>query len=212
MTMGILDRILDGSTEKHIMDMGKEVIDQAVAANKILTKIINGSQDIDELREIERVADKKVFEITYSITAGAIAPNLIDDMIRFVDMEDDIVDTIYNLARAIIRYRRGRENNPYIKKNLLELSQLINSALVLLYEMHKSDSIITARTLRHKIYELENRGDEIKHAMLDHAFEADVDFRLFYHMQNVAYLADDVLDGCQDASDMIVSILRSIIT
>ena len=40
MTMGILDRILDGSTEKHIMDMGKEVIDQAVAANKILAKII----------------------------------------------------------------------------------------------------------------------------------------------------------------------------
>ncbi len=210
--MNILDRILDGSSEKHVMDRGKEIIDQAVAANKLLVKILNGSDDLESIKEIESLADKKVFEITYSITSGAIAPNIIDDMIRFVDMEDDIVDTIYNLARAVVRYRRNDKTDKYLRKNLLRLSDLINSALVLLYEMHKSETIVDARRLRTKISELEQKGDDIKDSMLDYAFEADLDFKLFYHMQNVAYLADDVLDGCQDASDMIVSIMRSIIT
>ncbi len=212
--MTILDRILGGSPEKQVLDRCKAIVDRAVEENKTLIKIINGSTDLKGLREIEQNSDREVFEISNSITTGAIAPNLIDDMLRFVRKEDDIVDTIFNLARAIVRYHGDDEaTEKYANKNLLQLSELINSALILLYEMHKVDTLDEARVLRAKIELIEQKGDDIKDAMLDYAYKSkDIDFRSFYYIQNVAYLADDILDGCEDSSDMIVSIMRSILT
>ncbi len=212
--MSVLDRVLDGSSEKHIMDRGKNIIDKAVEENKLLVKIINGSRDLEAVKEIERLSDKEVFEISNSITSGAIAPNLIDDMLRFINKEDDIVDTIFNVSRALLRYKCTNETvDAYVKKNMLALTELTNSALILLYEMHKVETIDQARVLRAKIEVIEQQGDDIKDAMLDYAYKSkDMDFRSFYYVQSLAYLSDDVLDGCEDSSDMIVSIMRAILT
>ena len=212
--MSIIDRILGGSSEKQIMDRGKKIIEHAVAANKVLVKIIKGSKDLDEIKRLERLPDNEVFEISNSITSGAVAPNLIDDMIRFIDMEDSIVDTIFNLSRAIVRYKgKNRKVNKYITENLLSLTDLIDSGLVLLREMHNADTVAEAQKIRQRIEVVEQNGDEIKDAMLDYAFESkDLDFRSFYYVQSAAYLADDILDGCEDTSDMILSIMRGILT
>ncbi|MCL4365206.1 DUF47 family protein [Candidatus Marsarchaeota archaeon] len=211
--MGILDRILDGRSENQIMESGKRIIRHASAANKMLVKIIRGSDDLDGIRDIEQLADKEVFEAASAVTSGAIAPNLIDDMIRFLDMEDDIIDTMFNLARALVRSRgKDRTTDRYVNARLLELTELTNSALTLLYEMHKIERLSDARKYRIKIEGVEQRGDSIKDAMLDYAYSKKMDFKSFYYMQNVAYLADNILDRCEDTADMIVSIERSILT
>ncbi len=211
--MKILDRILGGDSEQTVFERGKKIIDHATAANKVLVKMLNGYRGVEEIKKLEEQSDREVFEITNSITSGAIAPNLIDDMIRFIDMEDDIVDTIFNLARAIARYRiTNKKVDRYIRGRLLALATLTNSALIVLHEMHKTERIEDARKLRIKIEDIEHRGDDIKDGMLDYAYAAKLDFKSFYYMQNVAFLADDIIDGCEDASDMIVSIMRSILT
>lgn len=211
--MKILDRILDGSSENDVFDRSKMIIDYASSANKILVKIINGSEKLDNIHEIEHLSDKEVFEIANSVTSGGIAPNLIDDMIQFINKEDDIVDIIFNLSRAIVRYRKTKKDmDRFTKAKLLALTELINSALVLLYEMHKVDTLSGARRLRTKIKIIENHGDELKDALLDYAYEARLNFKSFYYVQSVAYLSDDILDACEDTSDMIVSIMRSVIT
>ncbi len=209
----MLNRILDGSSEKSIFEKGKRMIDHAVAANNVLIKIIKKSDDLQELRNIEKLADKEVFELSNAVTSGAVAPNLIDDMIRFVNMEDDIVDTMFNLGRAIIRYRgRNKKVDKYIENKMLKLTALMNSALLLLYEMHNIQKLSDASRFRFKIEAVEQEGDVIKDSMLDYAYSTDLDFKAFYHIQNVAYLADDILDNCEDAADMITSIMRSVLT
>jgi uncharacterized protein Yka (UPF0111/DUF47 family) len=209
----LLNRILDGSSEKSIFEKGKRMVDHAVAANNVLIKIIKKSDDLQELRNIEKLADKEVFELSNAVTSGAVAPNLIDDMIRFVNMEDDIVDTMFNLGRAIIRYRgRNKKVDKYIENKMLKLTALMNSALLLLYEMHNIQKLSDASRFRFKIEAVEQEGDVIKDSMLDYAYSTDLDFKAFYHIQNVAYLADDILDNCEDAADMITSIMRSVLT
>ncbi len=211
--MNLLNRILDGSSEKSIFEKGKRMVDHAVAANNVLIKIIKKSDDLQELRNIEKLADKEVFELSNAVTSGAVAPNLIDDMIRFVNMEDDIVDTMFNLGRAIIRYRgRNKKVDKYIENKMLKLTALMNSALLLLYEMHNIQKLSDASRFRFKIEAVEQEGDVIKDSMLDYAYSTDLDFKAFYHIQNVAYLADDILDNCEDAADMITSIMRSVLT
>lgn len=212
--MGILDTILDGSSEKRIMDRGVAIIEKAVAENKLLVNIINGYNDLPKAREIKSLSDKEVFEISNSITSGGIAPNLIDDMLRFVRKEDDIVDAIFNLCRAVGRYNSSNDViKKYVKENLTQISELTSSALKLLHEMHKAETIANARIIRLKIEEIEQKGDDIKDAMLDYSYKSkDVDFRSFYYLQDIAHRADDVLDACEDSSDMIMSIMRSILT
>ena len=212
--MKFLDRIFKGSSEHDVFDRSKAIIDHAANANKILVEIISGSTDIAAIHDIEHKSDKEVFEIANSITAGAIAPNLIDDMTQFVTREDDIVDTIFNLSRAIVRYRKTKKDmDNFTKTTLLAMTELTNSSLVLLYEMHKADTLNRANTLRTKIKLIEKQGDELKDALLDYAYhQTGIDFKTFYYVQDVAYLSDDILDSCEDASDMIVSIMRSIIT
>ena len=142
-----------------------------------------------------------------------MSPNLIDDMIQFVDKEDDIVDLIFNLSRAIVRYRRTKNDmDGFTKAKLLALSELTASALDLLLEMLEADTIAKAGELRKKVEHVEKAGDVFKDALLDYAYEAKLEFKAFYYIQDVAYLSDDILDGCEDTSDMIVSIMRSILT
>ena len=211
--MRIFDRIFEGSSEHDVFARTKIIIDHAASANKLLVKTINGSNDIDAIHEIERAADKEVFEITNSITSGAIAPNLIDDMMQFVNMQDDIVDTIFNLSRSIVRFRKSRKDmDRFTKAKLLGLSDLTNSALVLLYEMYKVNTLAEAQKLRSKIKIVEQKGDDLKDALLEYAYATKLDFKSFYYVQDVAYLSDDILDRCEDTSDMIASIMRSIIT
>lgn len=212
--MSILDSIFNGSPEKRVLDRCKKIVDHAVAANRMLLVIINGSKSLDQIRDVERDSDKEVFDISNSITSGAIAPNLIDDMIRLADIEDGVVDNIFNLSRMIARYRSGSSKaDKYTKENLLRMHKLINAALVLLYELHKAETVDQARKVRLRIEAIEQEGDEIKDAMLDYAYNAKgIDFKSFYYIQEVAHRADDVLDGCEDTSDMILSIMRSIVT
>ncbi len=211
--MGILDRIFRGGSEYDVFGRTAKIVNHASAANKILVRIINGSDEIEEVHRIERASDKDAFEITNSITSGAIAPNLIDDMIQFVDKEDDIVDLIFNLSRTIVRFRKAKEGtDTFAKKSLLEMSELTESALRLLYEMHRAGTLAEARRLRAKIKAIEHKGDILKDKLLDYAYSTRLNFRSFYYIQDVAYLSDDILDRCEDASDMISGIMRSIIT
>lgn len=211
--MGIFGRILDGSSEKQVIERSRGIVEQAIAANEILKRVINGYNGLEEIKEIEHTADRHVFEISNAVTSGSISPNLIDDMIRFVDIEDNIVDTLFNIARALHRYKcKDRKSREYVRTSLTRLSNLSGIAFDLLYEMHSASDIDSAMKLRGKIEALEQHGDDIKDAMVDYAYSSKLDFKSFYHIQNVAYLADDVLDGCEDSADMIVSILRSMLT
>ncbi len=206
--------VLGGSNEKHIIEGGLALISLASEANRMLIDVIKGSNNITAIKEVERKADVEVFEASNAITSGAVAPNLIDDLMRFMDLEEGIVDTIFNLSRAIARYRpQNRSVRRYLTSMLLELSSLIEEELSLLYKMHQVTTIAEAAEIRKKIEHLEQKGDLIKDAMIDYAYKSkSTDFKSFYYVQNVAYLADDIMDGCEDTSDMILSIMRSILT
>ncbi len=199
--------------EREVFDKARKVIEHSKKANVLLLKIIKGSRDIYPMRRIEKESDDEVFDISNSITSGAIAPNLIDDMLAFVNREDSIVDNIYNLSRALVRYRSGNKAaNRYITAKLVASNKLISDALNLLYKMHSLDRIDDIKKLRIEVQRIEEEGDEIKDEMLTYAYRSNIDFKTFDHITSLAYLTDDVLDSCQDSSDMYMSIMLSILT
>ena len=78
--------------------------------------------------------------------------------------------------------------------------------------MYAQGNVGTLRTLREAIENLEETVDGIKDGLLDFAYTESADFRSFYHIIQVARLADNILDGCEDSADALLTIISSIIT
>jgi uncharacterized protein Yka (UPF0111/DUF47 family) len=211
--MGFLDSVFRNGFEKSIMGESSRIIVHAINANMELRKVINGSGSIKRIKEIEEESDKAVFRISNSITSGGMPPNIIPDLLRFMDFEDNIVDSIFNMARAYARYTiKDKKINDYLQKQLIAMNGLSESALDILLKMHKATTIETAHRLRYEIEKYEQRGDEIKDAMLAYAYNSKMDYKAFNHILDMAYLSDDVQDNCEDVADRLVTIFVSIIS
>ena len=210
--MGIISRIFEAG-EKKIIDRSVAIIDIALKSNRILGEIIKKSERSGAIRSLDNKADSESFALSNLIISGAIAPNLINSMIALVHREEEIVDSVFNLSRHLLRYElKSREYARYMGKSLVEMNLLADSAIKLLHKMHETDDIRKLKGLRHRIKALENDGDVIKDAMLDFAYSSKAGFKDFYFIIDAAYLSDDILDSCEDASDIFISIMTSIIT
>jgi uncharacterized protein Yka (UPF0111/DUF47 family) len=210
--MGIISRIFEAG-EKKIIDRSVAIIDIALESNRILGDIIKKSERSEAIRSLDNKADSESFALSNLIISGAIAPNLINSMIALVHREEEIVDSIFNLSRHLLRYElKSREYASYMGRSLEEMNLLADSAIKLLHKMHGTDEIRKLKGLRHRVKALENDGDVIKDAMLDFAYSSKAGFKDFYFIIDAAYLSDDILDSCEDASDIFISIMTSIIT
>ncbi len=210
--MGFLDRAL-GSGEKSIISKSSAIVRIAMDANSRMKALIEEPTVISEIRNFERKSDKEVLRISDMVTSGAIAPNLIDDFLEYLDKEDSIVDSIYNLAREFLRYKpKSKRIRHYMKAQLLEMSDIGSLAMSSLYKMQHESSLYEAKRLHAEIEKLEERGDEVKDGIFDFAYRSIDDFKTFYHVSQLAHYADNMLDNCEDASDVLVSIMDSIIS
>jgi uncharacterized protein Yka (UPF0111/DUF47 family) len=210
--MSFLKGFFETGEEKAFKNT-KGIIRVARKANAVLADIINGDYDITKINKLEKEASSEYFKVSRSITTGAIAPNLIDDMIMIAGKEENIVDSVFKLARQLVRYRiRGSLANKYVREKLLEFNALSNTAIQLLETMHSSESISVMRLSRSRIKVIENQGDAVRDSLLDFAYRTKSNFKEFYHITDLAYIYDDVLDDCEDSSDIFLSIILSMIS
>ena len=66
--------------------------------------------------------------------------------------------------------------------------------------------------LRREIEELEGQGDEIKDKGFDVLYHEapHIHYLQFYHYSELLHKFDDILDGCEDLSDLVLSVITSI--
>ncbi len=201
------------SEEKTIVEKFIEIVKIGIKTNEKIPKLFDSNASIDEIRKLERQSDRKAFEIYNIIISGAIAPNLIDILLEFVNIEDNIIDTLYNLAREILRYKvKNIEIQKYIKDSVLQGTVLIGKTLLLLHEMEKLDDLYAIKKIRAKIQKNEQLGDKLKDSIFDFAYEQKVDFKTFYHLLEIGHKLDDVLDSCEDSSDAFMTFMSSLVT
>ncbi len=210
--MGLMERILEGGEEKLILKFNN-IVEIGLDAIGALERLIGKGGNIDRIRALEKESDEVAFEITENITSGAIAPNLIDNMLELVDKEDNIIDCTYNLAREFLRYKiKDRKLDKKIRAKLVEMLGLANNALLVMKKMHKSSRIDEVSRYRKEIERLEEEGDEIKDRLFDDVYKEKMDFKTFYHIIELVHQADDILDNCEDSSDIFMTVMSSIIS
>jgi uncharacterized protein Yka (UPF0111/DUF47 family) len=167
---------------------------------------------------LEKKSDEIAFKISEEITGGAISPNIIDNLLECVQVADDIVDLYYYLSRELDRmakaYNAGFELKhadwDSVYENMLALAE---KSLSKIKQALSSSSVTEILELRKEIEALEERGDDIKDRGFDKLYiiAPNLHYLQFYHYSELLHKCDDILDSCEDFSDLIVSVVTSII-
>ncbi len=210
--MGIISSI-NGIGEQKVMLDSRKLMGTAQKGSRMLEKVLKGDQNLDRLHELKSQSYEEVFNLSNSITSGAISPNLIPDMLQLIGLEYKVVDMIFVLSRSLTRYRiRNPGAKRYVNEKISASNELVAKAISAIYLMHTEDKIDSIKRLRNQVKLIEEQGDEIKEDLLKYAYGKKMDYKEFYHVTNLAYISDDVLDACEDAADMLMNIMLAIAT
>ena len=96
--------------EKNIFIELTQIIAIASEANTLVSSMFNVdvkekqvTEAMNAMQSLEKKSDDIAFKISEDITSGAISPNIIDDLLKSVQVADDIVDLYYYLSRELDR-------------------------------------------------------------------------------------------------------------
>ena len=211
--------------EKNIFIELTQIIDIGTEANIIVSSTFsldfkekNVTEAMHNMQTLEKKSDEIAFKISEDITSGAISPNIIDALLKSVQVADDIVDLYYYLSRERDRmekvYSVGFEmKRPGWDSVYVNILALAEKALSKLKQALSSSSVTEILELRKEIETLEEQGDELKDEGFDRLYHItpNLHYLQFYHYTELLHKCDDVLDSCEDLSDLIVSVVSSIL-
>lgn len=219
---------------KNILVIGEEslfydvsqIISIALKANTILKDMLKENyseqalnKDMEAVRALEKESDKIAFKTSEDVTSGAISPNIIDSLLEFVSSADDIVDLYYYLSREMNRMSKTHsldfeEHQGVMWKTIFDkIFSLAEESLTKLQNMLSASNEIEITQLRREIEDLEEQGDEIKDNGFDklYTMSPQITYLQFYHYSELLHKCDDILDSCEDLSQLVVSIVTSIL-
>jgi len=213
--------------ERNIFSELSQIITVAVEANTILKVMFKDccnskalTENMHVVRDLEKKSDVIAFKLNEDITAGAISPNLIDDLIESTHLADNIVDIIFYLSRELSRMAKVNMTDSSAERQevewadvYLKILALVDQSLPKLQLMLSSNNVPKILQLRMEIEVLEEQGDDIKDAGFDTLYSkaAGMNYLQFYNYSEMLHKSDDILDTCEDLSDVLVSIVTSIL-
>ena len=212
--------------EENIFGELSQIIVIAAEANTILYNMLSDCKNekcldtgMQAIRVLENKSDNIAFKVNEDITTGAVSPNILEHLLECVHVADDIVDTYYYQSREICRMYKAKF--PYsediqdaewiaIFKSMLDLAE---KALVKVKQTLLISDLSEVLQLRKEIEALEQQGDEIKDKGFDVLYHEapHIHYLQFYHYSELLHKFDDILDGCEDLSDLVLSVITSIL-
>ena len=210
----------------ELAGLGEEALGLLV---KILSRPHDGANNGEGLTEVsfytkkisalEKDGDLLTQSLEEMLGRGSISASLLYEFDRLIDNVDNVLDSAHSLSRQLKRVtkhplRETKEVEESIRKGQIELVQIGLKQLGMLRGLfHVAGRDVTmAMSLAREIESLEETGDDVKDAMLDEIYGSweKLDYAAFHNFIETTIEADDILDGCEDASDLIMTIMKSL--
>ena len=210
----------------------RKMVELAISANIVMKDAIVAygeskplQDQAQKIRLLERQSDEASFRLREQILDGAISPNVLDNLLECIETADSILDDYYYVSRELTRMRDaglGIESSD-IKTEFsihesqfdLTFSELLvqaDSALAVLAKLLTSKNMDDTIKLRKEIENIEQQGDETKDVGFDklYAIAEKISYLQFAHYSELLHKFDDILDSCENISDLVLSIITSI--
>ncbi len=193
------------------------------SSNYILEMISGENENLETLAENvyekEKEGDSLTFNLKNIITSGAIGSNLMDNFLELAETFDDILDKSYWISREVVRARNSPlfkdEREKFIRSVYSNFIDIINSnvsASKLIKQILEANNLEEIRTKREEIERLEQDVDEMKDGIIDLLYKKSdsISYLAFNHLNSMVHILDDMLDGCEDVSDIVLTIVQSV--
>jgi hypothetical protein len=173
----------------------------------------------ENVYEKEKEGDSLTFNLKNIITSGAIGSNLMDNFLELAETFDDILDKTYWISREIVRARNSPlfkdEREKFIRNVYSNFIDIINSnisASKLIKQILEANNLEEIRSKREEIERLEQEVDEMKDGIIDLLYKKSdsISYLAFNHLNSMVHILDDMLDGCEDVSDIVLTIVQSV--
>jgi uncharacterized protein Yka (UPF0111/DUF47 family) len=205
--------------EKGVFERLKSFADNARGETPLAIKLFQereaDSSVVDGMKALEKQSDDLTFSLSEDIMNGAINPTVLRDLLHLSDLMDTVFDDYYFLAREVNRTVKSGVELPLLDKMTETFVAQVNLAdkqLQTLGMLLEANGMEEAKTLRNEIEKLEENGDDLKDAGFDamYANHQLFDYFSFQHYTAVLRKLDDIQDGVQDMSDLILAIANTI--
>jgi hypothetical protein len=209
--------------ERRVFSEIAEIVKIANDANQILMRMLKEFNletlilENKNMAELEKRADVLSFSARRHITDGAINPTVLDNLLECVEVADSAVDKYHYLARELTRIARvepneSRDRIQSLDSALLKMLDLADGSLAKVLQLLEENDVNEMEQERVEIERLEEKGDEIKDDAFDELYRLApaMHYVNFMHYSETIYTVDDILDACEDLSDMVVAIITSI--
>jgi len=203
---GVFDRL------KALADMARK---ETPLATKLFEERLSDVSVLEGMRAFEKDSDDLTFKLSEDIMNGAINPAVLRDLLHVTDLMDGVFDDYYFLAREVNRTVASRIELPLLDKMTKTFVSMVNLAdrqLETLGQLLEAHSMEEVRSFRNEIEKLEEEGDELKDSAFDDMYDNRTlfDYFSFQHYTEVLRKLDDIEDGVEDMSDLILAIANTI--
>jgi uncharacterized protein Yka (UPF0111/DUF47 family) len=205
--------------EKGVFERLKAFAEMARGETPLAIKLVQerlaDSGVLESMKGLEKQSDELTFKLSEDIMNGAINPVVLRDLLHVTDLMDSVFDNYYFIAREVNRTVKSGIDLPMLDKMTEIFVQQINLAdkqLEALGKLLEASSMDEARSFRDEIEKLEESGDELKDSGFDAMYDNRklFDYFSFQHYVEVLRKVDDIQDGVEDMSDLILAIANTI--
>ncbi|MEM0132782.1 DUF47 family protein [Acidiplasma sp.] len=193
------------------------------STQNLILMLKNAPVDIDKynnfIRDKEKEGDEMNINFRHEVTSGAISSSLMDNMLALIEKCDDILDKMYYSSREINRFNKNYELNKD-ERNIVDFSynkfiSILNNneeALGYVRSILNETDLSRMREDRKNIEKIEENVDEIKDSIIDYIYKNSnkISYLVFEHLNTLAHKLDDLLDDCEDISDLVFTIMLSV--
>ena len=203
---GIFERL------KALAEMARK---ETPLATKLFQERLSDVTVLEGMRTLEKQSDEVTFKLSEDIMTGAINPAVLRDLLHVTDLMDTVFDDYYFLAREVNRTVVSRIELPMLGKmtdTFVAQVNLADKQLEALGMLLEANTMDEANSCRKEIEKLEEEGDELKDSGFDLMYESHRLFGYFsfQHYTEVLRKLDDIQDGIEDMSDLILAIANTI--
>ncbi|ARD85361.1 DUF47 family protein [Ferroplasma acidiphilum] len=193
------------------------------SSSNLIFMLKNAPSDIEKYNEIVRQIEKKGDEMDinfrHEVTSGAISSSLMGNLLDLIEKCDDILDKCYFTSREINRFNINYSMTPdevvikeYAYGSFIKILEANKESLEFVHSILNENDLSNMRGDRKSIEAIEEQVDEIKDNIIDYTYKnsTKMSYIVFEHLNTLAHKLDDLLDDCEDISDLIFTIMLAV--
>jgi uncharacterized protein Yka (UPF0111/DUF47 family) len=193
------------------------------SSSNLILMLQNAPSDVEKYNEIIRTAEKSGDEMDidfrHEVTSGAISSSLMDNLLSLIEKCDDILDKTYFTSREInrfnIKYKMTDQEKiirDHAYSEFISILEANKNALNYVHNILNENDLAKMKQDRKNIEAIEEQVDEIKDNVIDYTYQnsTKMSYLVFEHLNTLAHKLDDLLDDCEDISDLVFTIMLAV--